>query len=111
LLPAGKADCVHELQASGQRVAMAGDGGNDALALAVADLGVAMGSGTDAAIGAADLIVLRDDLIAIPEAIRLAQATHRVIRRNPVWAFGYNAAAIPAGRRRGCSTRSAPRRR
>jgi Cu+-exporting ATPase len=94
-MPAGKADCIRELQAAGLRVAMAGDGVNDGPALAAADLGIAMGTGTDVAISAADMIILRSDLLAVPQAIRLAQATHKVIRRNLAWAFAYNAAAIP----------------
>jgi P-type Cu+ transporter len=94
-LPAGKADVVRRLQAEGRRVAMAGDGINDGPALAAADLGLALGSGADLAIGAADLILLRDDLTVLPEAISLARATRATIRRNLAWAFGYNAAAIP----------------
>jgi cation transport ATPase len=68
---------------------------NDGPALAAADLGLALGTGTDVAISAADLILLRDDLSVVPEAIRLARATLTVIRRNLAWAFGYNIAAIP----------------
>jgi len=94
-LPGDKVAVVRGLQARGLRVAMAGDGVNDGPALAAADLGLALGSGTDVAISAADLIVLRDDLTVIPDAIRLARATLRVIRRNLTWAFGYNVAAIP----------------
>ncbi len=94
-LPADKAAVVGRLQAQGRRVAMAGDGINDGPALAAADLGLALGSGTDVAISAADLILLRDDLAVLPEAISLARATLAVIRRNLAWAFGYNVAAIP----------------
>ena len=94
-LPAGKAAVVAGLRAQGRRVAMAGDGMNDAPALAAADLGLALGSGTDVAISAADLILLRDDLAVVPAAISLARATLRVIRRNLAWAFAYNVAAIP----------------
>jgi P-type Cu+ transporter len=94
-LPADKVAVVTRLQKQGRRVAMAGDGTNDGPALAAADLGLALGSGTEVAISAADLIVLRDDLRAVPEAIGLARATLTVIRRNLAWAFGYNIAAIP----------------
>jgi Cu+-exporting ATPase len=79
-LPAGKADVVRRLQAAGRRVAMAGDGINDGPALAAADLGLALGSGADVAIGAADLILLRDDLAVLPEALSLARATRPVGR-------------------------------
>jgi P-type Cu+ transporter len=94
-LPADKAAVVRSLQAQGHRVAMAGDGINDGPALAAADLSLALGSGTDVAISAADLILLRDDLTVLPEAISLARSTLMVIRRNLTWAFGYNVAAIP----------------
>jgi cation-transporting P-type ATPase A/B/Cu+-exporting ATPase len=94
-LPDEKAGVIAGLQAAGHRVAMVGDGVNDAPALAVADLGLALGSGTDVAICAADLILLRDDLGAVTDAISLARATFRTIRRNLAWAFGYNVAAIP----------------
>jgi P-type Cu+ transporter len=94
-LPDGKVSVLRDLQARGATVAMAGDGINDAPALATADLGLALGSGTDVAITAADMILLRDDLNVIPDAIGLARATYTTIRRNIGWAFGYNLAAIP----------------
>jgi cation-transporting P-type ATPase A/B/Cu+-exporting ATPase len=94
-LPSQKVAVIRDLQARGRRVAMAGDGVNDGPALATADLRLALGSGTDVAISAADLILLRDDFGVIPDAIRLARATLATIRRNLAWAFGYNIAAIP----------------
>jgi cation-transporting P-type ATPase A/B/Cu+-exporting ATPase len=94
-LPGEKVAVIRDLQAQRRRVAMAGDGVNDGPALAAADLGLALGSGTDVAISAADLLLLRDDLSVVPDAIRLARATLAVIRRNLAWAFGYNIAAIP----------------
>ena len=94
--PEEKADKVRQLQGDGYAVAMVGDGVNDAAALAQADLGMATGSGTDAAIGAADLTLVNGDPNTIAEALLLARATFTVIRGNLCWAFGYNAIAIPA---------------
>jgi P-type Cu+ transporter len=93
-LPDDKVTVLRSLQKRGLRVAMAGDGINDGPALAAADLGLAIGTGADVAISAADMILLRNDLTVIPDAIRLARATLRVIRRNLAWAFGHNVAAI-----------------
>jgi len=95
VLPAGKVEAVRRLQDAGRVVAMAGDGVNDAAALAQADLGLAMGTGTDAAIQASDLTLVRGDLLAIPDAILLSRRTLATIKGNLFWAFGYNTAAIP----------------
>jgi Cu+-exporting ATPase len=94
-LPAAKARVVEELKNQGRSVAMVGDGVNDGPALAAARLGLALGSRTDVAIVAADMILLRDDLAAVPDAIALARATFTTIRRNLAWAFCYNVLAIP----------------
>jgi Cu+-exporting ATPase len=95
VLPAGKVDVVRDLQAQGHVVAMVGDGVNDAAALAQADLGLAMGSGTDVAIEASDLTLVRSDLTAAVDAIRLARRTLTTIKGNLFWAFAYNIAALP----------------
>jgi cation-transporting P-type ATPase A/B len=95
VLPEGKVDVIQQLRDRGRVVAMVGDGINDGPALVSADLGLAIGRGTDVAIAAADVILVRDDLRSVPQALDLARATMRTIRTNLVWAFGYNVAAIP----------------
>lgn len=95
VLPEGKVDVIEQLRERGRVVAMVGDGINDGPALVSADLGLAIGRGTDVAIAAADIILVRDDLRSVPQALDLARATMRTIRMNLVWAFGYNVAAIP----------------
>lgn len=95
VLPSEKAEAIAGLRARGRRVAMVGDGVNDSVAMAGADIGMAMGTGTDAAIEAGDVTLVRGDLRTVPTALRLSARTLRIIKQNLFWAFGYNVAAIP----------------